>query len=351
MSSQLLTLDNEMLMICNRIENLIQRDEGSRGIGPLCIPDELSKSASAIVNSEKIVILTGFPCMLDYNPPTETDGPLGALAIARACLAIGKQVILLTDECNEEVVLAGAAASGLFSYNSLTPPPSSLPLEDEDSDIDIGLIFQLESFPGKASFDDRDNLRLQRLMSSGVDCVIAIERAGPSADGSYLTMRKRDMTHLVAPLDAIISQAVVSIGIGDGGNEVGMGKVYDKIVSSSSEILNAKEIACVVATDYLIVASVSNWGGYALAAAIALAFTSSPGASLNLEGLMLERSALMNLCLPSEEQEVEICRGMVAAGARDGITGVNGLYVDGMPLQKSIDVLNDIKGICRHQWH
>ncbi len=47
-----------------------------------------------------------------------------------------------------------------------------------------------------------------------------------------------------------------------------MGKVYDKIQRSS--IANAKEIACIVPTDHLIITSVSNWGGYALAAATAV---------------------------------------------------------------------------------
>jgi hypothetical protein len=44
-----------------------------------------------------------------------------------------------------------------------------------------------------------------------------------------------------------------------------MGKIYDKVVSSA--ITNAAQIACVVPTDHLLVCSVSNWGGYALAAA------------------------------------------------------------------------------------
>ena len=54
---------------------------------------------------------------------------------------------------------------------------------------------------------------------------------------------------------------------GDGGNEVGMGKVYPQLISST--ITNAALIGCVVPTDHLLVCSVSNWGGYALAAATA----------------------------------------------------------------------------------
>jgi hypothetical protein len=70
---------------------------------------------------------------------------------------------------------------------------------------------------------------------------VAIERAGPGADGGYYTMRARDMKHLVAPLEVLMAPAAAragglpreTIGIGDGGNEVGMGKVLEKILTSS----------------------------------------------------------------------------------------------------------------------
>jgi hypothetical protein len=55
------------------------------------------------------------------------------------------------------------------------------------------------------------------------------------------------------------------VGIGDGGNEVGCGKVYNAILAST--VPNAAKIANVVPADYLIVCGVSNWGGVALAAA------------------------------------------------------------------------------------
>lgn len=59
------------------IESIIQRDEGGRGIKSLCIPYELESSARILLSCSKVVIITGFPCMLDFDPPTETDGPLG----------------------------------------------------------------------------------------------------------------------------------------------------------------------------------------------------------------------------------------------------------------------------------
>lgn len=171
-------------IICS-METLIQQDEGKRGIKDILLPSgELMNAAHELISSEQgVAIITGFPCMLDYTPPTETDGPLGALAIARSLLAIGKYVILLTDECNEEVLLAACAAAGLAQYKEL---------------------LTLESFPPGSSFSDRELMRLSEIRSS-IDRCVAIERAGPNRDGQYLTMSGRDMTPLIAPLELLFN--------------------------------------------------------------------------------------------------------------------------------------------------
>ena len=311
--------------IIDRLEERIQRDEGKRGIKEILLPrGELCRAAKSIMNDsiEVIAIITGFPCMLDYDPPTETDGPLGALAMARALLACNKQVILITDECNEECILAAAAASTLSEQYRGN--------------------FTLQSFPGGAQFDENDTKQLYALADS-IDLIISIERTGPCQDGSYRTMRGRDMTHLVAPLDDILlysqqnNKKIISIGIGDGGNEVGMGKIIDKILTSS--IPNAANIACIVPTDYLIVSSVSNWGGYALAVAIlTLALKDHKDSNLKTQ-------EIIDLFVPNDHIETNICKRLVDAGARDGISGENDLQIDGMSLQTSIQVLNELKNI------
>ena len=117
--------------------------------------------------------------------------------------------------------------------------------------------------------------------------------------------------------------------IGDGGNEVGMGKVYSKIIDS--DIPNAKDIACIIPSDYLIVCSVSNWGGYALAAAIgAIQSPITPDYCSSSEGESGSRRA-SGVCtvetlrnnitrfLPTDEEEINKCSRMVDAGARDGV--------------------------------
>lgn len=139
-----------------------------------------------------------------------------------------------------------------------------------------------------------------------------------------------------------------NILLGDGGNEVGMGTVYDKIVKSIN-IPNAETIACTVAADYLIVASVSNWGGYALAAAIGLVHTSADENGFT----SIDESTLNNLSiqstlqqfLPSRNEEIAKLQRMVDAGARDGMTKEQALMVDGMDLQISLDLIDEMLNI------
>ena len=114
-----------------------------------------------------------------------------------------------------------------------------------------------------------------------------------------------------------------------------MGKIFDKIRSSQS-IPNAAEIACRAAADHLIVASVSNWGGYALAGSIAVF-----GSALGLWNGSLKLAA--DACLPNTDVETSMCQAMIDSGARDGITGQVAMYVDGMPLETSLDVLRQIR--------
>eukprot|EP00981_Chlorochromonas_danica_P008373 scaffold2163_cov158-Ochromonas_danica.AAC.8 len=322
------------------MEALIQQDEGKRGIKQILLPPgELLSCAKFISHATHVVIITGFPCMIDFSPPTETDGPLGAIALAKTLLHLGKEVTVLTDECNEEVLLACAAGANIQHF---------------------GGRLSLQSFPAKEDMDDMDWGFLEQV-SEKADLLIAIERAGPNKNGSYLTMKGKDMSEIVSPLDLLLTGMDVSeedsdsgivnpspnvmqmrsIGIGDGGNEVGMGKIYDRIIDSS--IPNASEIACVVPTDLLLVSSVSNWGGYALCAAAVLYDVFLNATSEEVEVDVVHDQ--LNYMLPTEEEEIIKCQRMIEAGARDGITGEKSLKVDGMPLQASLDLLQKLRTI------
>jgi hypothetical protein len=78
-------------------------------------------------------------------------------------------------------------------------------------------------------------------------------------------MRGVDISDVTPPIDSMflppfLEGENVTIGIGDGGNEIGLGlpAIEDRV------------IACTVPTTVAIATGVSNWGGYALAAGLAV---------------------------------------------------------------------------------
>src|SRR5438874_2583567 len=94
------------------------------------------------------------------------------------------------------------------------------------------------------------------------------------------TMRGIDVTDTVSPAHWLFEdkRRPVTIGIGDGGNEIGMGKIGWEVVSRN--IPRGGLIACRVPVDHLVVAGVSNWGAYALAAGVHALRGARPGIDL-----------------------------------------------------------------------
>jgi Domain of unknown function (DUF4392) len=308
-----------------KIEDIISNDLGGRGISSLIVPGDLlvaghllaslqnSKSAA---HKTTVLVLSGFPCCVHEQPPTETDGPSGSLTIARAAIAFNFRAVIVTDACNRDVFLA--ASRGIPSI-------------------------EIDSFPPVLS--SADEARFQQL-AKDCDLLVSCERPGPSYDGNCYTMRGVNMNEykLIAPLHRFVElrQNVPFIAIGDGGNELGMGKAYHEIVTNPLIRLGDK-IACVVAADRLIVAGVSNWDGYALAATAALLYAHRlirKRDSVDSEELI---HFYVQQCLPSDLEEIELMQRCVAAGCRDGVTGQIDATVDDMPLEVSLQCLRDIR--------
>jgi hypothetical protein len=309
------------------IQDIIGTDAGNRGMKSLIVPGDLRAAAEIIAALEVdlqgggpsvgvVVILSGFPCCVKESPPTETDGPPGTFAIARSVAALGHNAVVVTDSCNEAVFAA--------ALNDLVLPPD-----------DCGSV-SLEVYP--STFTEDDEKRFCQLADS-CKLLIACERAGPGADGNCYTMREIDMNEkgLIAPLHRLVKESNAPfVAIGDGGNELGMGKVIDHIINNPN-ISNGEKIGCVVAADHLIAASVSNWGGYALAAAAALAHIQKNTHNAKDAETWIER------CVPSEQEEIALLDRCVAAGCRDGVSGKMEATVDGMPLETSLQCLRDIR--------
>jgi len=265
------------------IERVIGRDPGGRNIGALVQPGHLAAAAGALAGAGHALIVSGF-----YVPEAqagETDGPPGAQTIGAALTALGVRVSYVTDAPNRPLF----AGLGLAPLHTYAP----------------GLIARLRPTH-----------------------LIAVERVGRAADGRYYNMRGTDITGHTAPLDELFLEArragLSTIGIGDGGNEIGMGRVADQV---RARVAAGSRIACVVETDHLIVAGVSNWGAYGLVGALSL-----------LHGADL---------LPTAEAARDQVLRLVAGGGVDGVTLRAEPTVDGLPLDDSLAVLEQVRRRAR----
>ncbi len=283
------------------IEALIHQEVGRNIDGLFAVAKGgLWHAASALANAPHpaVGIITGFYVPLGTPPSAETDGPVGASMLARALSRVGIPCRIATDEpCR---ATCAAALRG--------------------TDI------PLDSVPLGGTLDD--TIALWR--RNGITHALSIERCGRSADGAPRNMRGEDISAFTTPLDDLfLAGPWRRIAIGDGGNEIGMGSVPASIIGA--HVAHGEKIACATPADHLIVAGVSNWGAYAVIAALAVLRSDWRVALLAGLDANLDR---------------EILRAMVEGGpAVDGVTRQRTMTVDSLPLEVHHAKLNAIRAV------
>ncbi|XP_035530031.1 D-glutamate cyclase, mitochondrial isoform X2 [Morone saxatilis] len=302
-----------------QLETIIGEDPGERGIRALFVQDELLRSCLALSHASSVAITTGFPTHYQHSPPDETDGPPGAIAMATMLLSLGKQVTMVTDRRALDMnraIIDEAVRKGVLK--------SAIPLVTfEDRGTDSALHFLCHhGDPSKPRYDH----------------LVAIERSGRAGDGNYYNMRGANIKHLVDPIDDLFIAAkdirgITTTGIGDGGNELGMGKVKERV---KTLMPNGSLVACDVPADYAITAGVSNWGGYAVACGLYLLHTCPSHQRYLKKGLGLEHATRPEQLqewtanLPSVAKEESILSTLMSFGIRSGKTGHLAMEVDGL---------------------
>ena len=272
------------------LDDLLQFDPGERGVGALHTATNsdtppVEAAARTLQNvaadGDHVLLTTGFPIPPEGQP--ETDGPPGTVVLARALRKLGSEPVVIAEPSLEAPINACAEACGLatVSFESILPATTTTVTHQT-------LLDHYE--PG---------------------AVIGIERPGKTADGTYRSMTGTDITGHVAPIDPLFAVAgdreIPTIGVGDGGNEIGMGGVRSTV---EAEIDHGEQIAATTAVNHLVVAGVANWGAYGIVAA--------------LEGLT-EQPLLHDP--PTEQQLLDAC---CAAGCVDGREGLSAPQVDGL---------------------
>ncbi|CAK8676490.1 unnamed protein product [Clavelina lepadiformis] len=305
------------------LSHVTSEDPMGRGIKNLFLADDFEKAALALSHASSVGLVTGFPVHMDCNPPDETDGLPGVISLAAVLQSLGKKVTVIVDDhatkLNEQII-AKCVEKGLL--------PKQL---------------DILPFPGNGrpvAFKNQDGEQL-------FDVFLATERVGRTRDVKYYSMKGKDVSSLVKPVDDLFIEAtncpnVVTIAVGDGGNELGMGKVLDKV---KEYVPLGDKIACIVAADLAIAAGCSNWGCQALALAL-YALMSCPIHERYIRravGFPFNTSQLQKF-IPSIEREREILSIVESAGMKDGVRPDQKMSVDGMFFDKQhADVLKRMK--------
>lgn len=307
-------------------------DESGQATSPRLGAGQLAAAAKELSqNARRVAIVTGFFIPHAQPPCAETDGPPGSLFLAHCLRELGVDAAVITDgPCAAAV---RAAAAGI------------------DFPLDRVFIAPLKAETWCDEF-------LRSEFARNLTHLIAVERVGPShtreswglrvgsgeqdtaaAHSSLLTPHSQlfdvapehhDRCHNMrgvcidahtAPLHLLFERlpqfhpTARTIGVGDGGNEIGMGAIPWAELRRRLTGEHAGRVPCRIACDFNIVAGTSNWGAMALAA-----------------GVCLLRNRLDVLQPWTQEKHCEWLEHLVENGpAVDGVTGRREATVDGLP--------------------
>ena len=224
------------------------------------LPENYCLNAAEKILSWKrgtVLLTTGF-YVAGY---AETDGPLGTMALAGALRKLGFFPVIVTDRYCE----------GYFEAEDIAVEYMDLYADDAAADA-----------------------ILEKYQPVGL---ISVERCGRDLNGIYANMRHVDISAGTAPCDALFLKAlgtIPTIGVGDGGNEIGI----------------------------LVIATVSNWGAYGIVAA-------------------LEQLTRLPLLLSFSKAE-RFLRRTVGMGSVDGISHEHIVRVDGFGMETEKEILDGL---------
>jgi hypothetical protein len=281
--------------------------------------------AERLAPGQPVLITTGFfvaPWMAQ-----EADGPIGTATLARA-LALGFRAvpIVVTEAVNVAGTQQICRAVGL----DVTTPDRARAAPHKVA----VLPFPLDE--ARAAGAAR-----QLLADLQPGAVVAIEKPARNRHGVYHNGAGYDVSPLVAKVDHLVDQAralgIPTIGIGDGGNEIGMGRIADAVraavpTGARCRCPCAGGNAAATATDHLVVGAVANWGAYALEACLAA---------------LLERPELLH----DATLERQLLAASISAGLVDPASGLAEGWMEAMPGETSVAVVTLLRAMLDLRLH
>lgn len=258
------------------IDALVAKDYTARGIShelydyvrkntgaPLCM-SAMTAFAERVKPGDRVMIFTGWPSRswLIGNL-TETDGPVGAAILARALeeafhvIPILVMAPALTGFGEIGLRSAGLIVSDLETAMRSKPGPPQAA---------VAAVVPLSTENNEAA--RQTEMYLDKIAPAAL---ISIELPGANSAGCYHNVTGREVpSKLVMKADEFFRRArcggIMTIGIGDGGNELGMANAAPAIAQF---LKNGAVVAPATPVDHLVVSCISNWGALGMAACAA----------------------------------------------------------------------------------
>ena len=273
------------------IEDIIMR-HSNRGMPILRehLPSKFCKESAEYILSWKkgvIFITTGFY----VAGHAETDGPPGALIISLTLKKLGYIPVILTDKY----------CKNFFEKYDIKVIYMDIKLKNENKFEFI-----------KKTIEEFNPIGM-----------ISIERCGLNIHNKYANMKNISINEHTAEIDLFFANyynKIPTIGIGDGGNEIGMGNL-EHIIKNKLNL-----IPCKIKVDKLIISTVSNWGGYGLAA------------------YLCKLTNNKEFFETVEKTVKEYIKYIISIGSVDGITHENKEKVDGHDIEVELKI---IRSLCK----
>lgn len=294
---------------------------------PLCMT-AANEIVSRTLPNQPIVIATGLPIRGWFNPAmAENDGPIGAATLARAVYVALRAVPILLCEREQVLVLQacllaiGMTPTTFEEYDAAIASRHAVP----DRDLPVAIV---HGFTADASKADAES---DMILARNPAALVSIERQGVNEHGHYHYGRgEKNIPEIMAKIDRLFELAkargLFTVGIGDGGNELGMANVRKAV---QEKLPFGDKISPSVEVSLLVSACVSNVGSYGIEACLAA-----------LTG---------NLAvLHSPEQEAAIIQACYRAGAVDGVTGFVEPFVDALSEDVCVGIVRLLHAIVRN---
>ena len=269
-----------------------------------------------VKEGDTVLFVTGarFPHLLPYG---ETDGPLGVAALAKAVeRGLGAKTVVTVEESND-VPTRGCLMGVGCNVRDL-----------DEWKITDGACY-LDWYPlGSEKGPEHAKYLVETFKPKAI---VFCEKHGPNEVGYCHSVHgaripPEEFANTWHLLDEAKKHGILTIGTGDGGNEMGMGTYRDVIehfVPFGGTICTAES------ADITLASGVSNWWGIGIAA---------------LCTLFAEKNLL-----PTREEETESLRLAVAAGSVDGCTKKNEMTVDRLDLETHLGILDSVNDILKKE--